>query len=268
MVDLLRPFDFTNNRYVALLSLSNYHYVTAEQVPGAFGTDRPLIANRTRVPDWVVADRPPWEAFQVIENQDGSIVLKAMINNEYVIAEDAGRGALTARSTAIQPIQDHPWSKYTVVAAPSGVFLRARINNKYVTSANRGNGPSSPAQPRPARGRRSTWSSSATWALRASGTSPSSHTPTSDTSPRRTLAMSRSGPAATVIEPLNDHHWEIFELASHPLGGCSLKAFVNKKYVMAANEGNDPLIAARDKEPASTWEQFDLIAWNTTIRPC
>jgi hypothetical protein len=52
-----------------------------------------LIANRTAIGSW--------EMFQLVNNVDGSVSLKANINGKYVTAENAGASPLIANRTAI-----------------------------------------------------------------------------------------------------------------------------------------------------------------------
>jgi len=54
---------------------------------------QPLIANRTAI--------GLWETFQLLHNPDGSVSLKALVNNKYVCAENAGASWLIANRTAI-----------------------------------------------------------------------------------------------------------------------------------------------------------------------
>ena len=53
----------------------------------------PLIANRTAIGQW--------EEFDLIENSDGSVSLRAHANNQIVTADDAGADPLIANRTAI-----------------------------------------------------------------------------------------------------------------------------------------------------------------------
>jgi flagella basal body P-ring formation protein FlgA len=63
---------------------------------------RALIANRTAI--------GAWEEFDLINNADGSISLRALANGRYVTAENAGAAALIANRTAIGP-----WEEFDLI---------------------------------------------------------------------------------------------------------------------------------------------------------
>ena len=67
---------------------ANNQIVTADNAGSA-----PLIANRTAI--------GPWESFDLVENADGSVSLRAHANSRIVTAPSAGASALIASSTTI-----------------------------------------------------------------------------------------------------------------------------------------------------------------------
>jgi hypothetical protein len=64
----------------------------------------PLVANR--------ASAGSWETFARVNNSDGTISLRATVNNKYVVADNGGAAALIANRDAIGP-----WEKFTLVAS-------------------------------------------------------------------------------------------------------------------------------------------------------
>ncbi len=106
VLDVKHPELDRNKRYVALMSHTNNMYVSATQ-----GGAQPLMAK--------VAERPGmwseelgkirWEIFEVYSNQDGSISLRALANNKFVTAQDAGNGPLLAARA--EPAPDL-WEKF------------------------------------------------------------------------------------------------------------------------------------------------------------
>jgi hypothetical protein len=71
--------------------------VTADNAGAA-----PLIANRTAI--------GPWEEFDLINNSDGTVSLRAHANNNIVTAENAGAAPLIANRTAIGG-----WEKFDLI---------------------------------------------------------------------------------------------------------------------------------------------------------
>jgi hypothetical protein len=55
-----------------------------------------------------------WETFQLVHDSDGSVSLKAMVNNAYVCAENAGAQPLIANRAAIGT-----WEKFDLINAAS-----------------------------------------------------------------------------------------------------------------------------------------------------
>jgi hypothetical protein len=76
------------NRNVALRSLANNDYVTAENA-GATS----LIADQTAVGSW--------QTFAEVDAENGNIGLLAMANGKYVSAANSGASALIASSTSV-----------------------------------------------------------------------------------------------------------------------------------------------------------------------
>ena len=72
-------------------------------------------ARRTPAPTRSIANRAAvgaWETFARVNNSDGTISLRATVNNRYVVAENGGAAALIANRTAIGP-----WEKFSLVAS-------------------------------------------------------------------------------------------------------------------------------------------------------
>ncbi|MEU4555178.1 hypothetical protein EV382_2677 [Micromonospora violae] len=70
-------------------------------------------------------------------SQQGPVVLRAVVNNKYVSASDAGAGPLVAAAGAIGV-----WERLDLIDLGNGnVALRARINNQYVSAAEKGTKP-------------------------------------------------------------------------------------------------------------------------------
>jgi hypothetical protein len=63
----------------------------------------PLIANRTAVGQW--------ETFQLINNSNGTVSLRALANNMIVTADNAGASPLIANRTAIGT-----WEQFTLIS--------------------------------------------------------------------------------------------------------------------------------------------------------
>ena len=75
---------------------------TSSSAPENAGAN-PLIANR--------ASAGSWETFTLVRNSDGTVSLRATVNNKYVVAENGGAAALIANRDAIGP-----WEKFDLVA--------------------------------------------------------------------------------------------------------------------------------------------------------
>ncbi|HEY4022415.1 MAG TPA: hypothetical protein VGM75_27245, partial [Pseudonocardiaceae bacterium] len=76
---------------------ANGNIVTADNA-GA----NPLIANRTAIGQW--------EQFDLINNPDGSVSLRAHANGDIVTADNAGANPLIANRTAIGP-----WEEFDLI---------------------------------------------------------------------------------------------------------------------------------------------------------
>jgi endo-1,4-beta-xylanase len=81
----------------------------------------------------LIADRDvaaAWERFDVVDNGDGSISLRAQANGAYVTAENAGASSLRANRAGIGL-----WEKFQVTNHSDGsLSLKAQVNGKYVTA--------------------------------------------------------------------------------------------------------------------------------------
>ena len=111
-------FTFTSTGAVALRSRANNMYVTA-------GSGN-LIANSATVG---AAQR-----FERVNLSGGNIALRALVNNMFVCAENAGANPLIANRAAVGS-----WETFTIIANSDGtVSLRATVNSKYVVAENAG----------------------------------------------------------------------------------------------------------------------------------
>ena len=77
-----------------------------------------------------------WEIFELIQNDDGTITLKA--HKDYYVTAENGNGELVATRPTTQPIGN--WEKFTVVSQQGGkVALKAK-NGGYVRAQGGGGG--------------------------------------------------------------------------------------------------------------------------------
>ena len=124
-----------NNRYVVPENAGSSRRLRGDPVQcqrtlrdGRERRSSALIANRALVGDW--------ERFQIVNNADGSLSLRANANGRYVTAENAGSSPLIANRTAIGL-----WEKFTQVGPSTVISLRADVNNRYVVAENSGGSP-------------------------------------------------------------------------------------------------------------------------------
>ena len=111
-------FTFTTGAALALRSRANNLFVTA-------GT-ADLIANS--------ASAGAAQRFERINLSGGNIALRALVNNMYVCAENAGANPLIANRAAVGS-----WETFTLINNSDGtVSLRATVNSKYVVAENAG----------------------------------------------------------------------------------------------------------------------------------
>jgi hypothetical protein len=108
---------------VSLLAMADGKYVTAANATTA------LIANSTTV--------GTAQQFMVVDAGSGNIGLRALSDNQYVCADNAGANPLIANRTAVGA-----WETYTEVDAGNGnIGLLAMANSHYVCADNAGANP-------------------------------------------------------------------------------------------------------------------------------
>ncbi len=260
-------------RTIALLSISNDRYVTADSA-GA----KPLIANRGAI--------GAWELFDVVEPETGYIALRSHANGQYISAGPAqpyqlnaiasspsadaqrfrestnpdgsvslygkyAKAYVTAESAGAQPLAANrakvgAWEKfYEVDPARAGVSLRAMANNRYVTAESAGTHPLI-ANRTIVNG----WETFDIVDLGGGYVALYSHADarfvTAESAGTKPLIANRSAIGA----------WEKFRLISNTDGTVSLQSNANGRYVTAESAGAQPLIANRTAIGA--WEKFTL----------
>jgi hypothetical protein len=115
-------FDAGDGRY-ALRSASTKFFVSAENAGAS-----PLVANRTTI--------GPWELFDLVTNNDDSISLRALVNNQYVTTVSPNyTGPLTADSPVNAPFVGSP-QRFTLVGfpQPQTAALRSNANGGFITN--------------------------------------------------------------------------------------------------------------------------------------
>ena len=211
--------------------------------------------------------------------------LHAHANDRLVVAEDAGRSALTANRVAIGPwerfdqvptpdgyvaLRSHAnglyvtaenagssplianraviglWEKFSLVRNGDGsVSFRAAVNNRYVVAEDYGNGPL--IANRTAIG---DWE-------RFDYVLPSARIALFAMADSRYVVAEDAGAAPLIANRTAIGLWEQFNLGYAGGGYQYLRAQVNGRYVVAENAGTAPLIA--DRTAIGLWEQFRVI---------
>ncbi|GII21604.1 hypothetical protein [Planosporangium mesophilum] len=114
-------FDAGNGRY-ALRAASTKFFVSAENAGAS-----PLVANRTAI--------GPWETFDLVTNDDNSISLRAIVNNQWVSSTSPNNtGPLIANSAGNAPFGRSP-QRFAMVGFPrtQAAGLRSNANGGFVT---------------------------------------------------------------------------------------------------------------------------------------
>ncbi len=105
----------SNGKY-SIKSVANEKYVVAEN-----GGSDPIVANRDNYSG-------SWETFYLINNDDGTVSLKADANNKYVCAVLDEENQLTPRSDSIST-----WEKFKIYKINDSEYgIRSAENGKYV----------------------------------------------------------------------------------------------------------------------------------------
>jgi hypothetical protein len=111
------PTDPPVDEYSYLTAMANGSIVSADDAGAS-----PLVADRTSVGDW--------EAFKVIDNDDGTISLLSKANGLYVTVDAGDDGALIARSASVGDAEKFR----TFPQDDGGVALQSVANDQYVSA--------------------------------------------------------------------------------------------------------------------------------------
>ena len=104
-----------NGKY-SIKSVANEKYVAAEN-----GGSDPIVANRDSYSG-------SWETFYIVNNDDGTVSIKADVNNKYVCAVLDEENQLTPRSDSIST-----WEKFKIYKINDSEYgIRSAENRKYV----------------------------------------------------------------------------------------------------------------------------------------
>ena len=201
-----------NGKY-SIKSVANEKYVATEN-----GGSDPIVANRDSYGG-------SWETFYLINNDDGTVSLKADANNKYVCAVLDEENQLTPRSDSIST-----WEKFKIYKINGSEYgIRSAENGKYVkTDLDNG-------------GKLIAGSDSIAGAWEAFNIEKVGDTTTNDK-----------------IEKWDGSSSVTYNTVKLSNGKYSIKSVANEKYVVAENGGSDPIVANRDSYGGS-WETFYLI---------
>lgn len=201
-----------NGKY-SIKSVVNEKYVAAEN-----GGSDPIVANRDNYSG-------SWETFYIVNNDDGTVSIKADANNKYICAVLDEENQLTPRSDSIST-----WEKFKIYKINDSEYgIRSAENGKYV-KADLDNG-----------GKLIVGSDSIAGAWEAFNIEKVSDTTTNDK-----------------IEKWDGSSSVTYNTVKLSNGKYSIKSVANEKYVVAENGGSDPIVANRDSYGGS-WETFYLI---------
>ena len=201
-----------NGKY-SIKSVVNEKYVAAEN-----GGSDPIVANRDSYSG-------SWETFYIVNNDDGTVSIKADANNKYVCAVLDEENQLTPRSNSIST-----WEKFKIYKINDSEYgIRSAENGKYV-KADLDNG-----------GKLIAGSDSIAGAWEAFNIEKVGDTTTNDK-----------------IEKWDGSSSVTYNTVKLSNGKYSIKSVANEKYVVAENGGSDPIVANRDSYGGS-WETFYLI---------
>lgn len=201
-----------NGKY-SIKSVVNEKYVAAEN-----GGSDPIVANRDNYSG-------SWETFYIVNNDDGTVSIKADANNKYICAVLDEENQLTPRSDSIST-----WEKFKIYKINDSEYgIRSAENGKYV-KADLDNG-----------GKLIVGSDSIAGAWEAFNIEKVGNTTTNDK-----------------IEKWDGSSSVTYNTVKLSNGKYSIKSVANEKYVVAENGGSDPIVANRDSYGGS-WETFYLI---------
>lgn len=201
-----------NGKY-SIKSVVNEKYVAAEN-----GGSDPIVANRDNYSG-------SWETFYIVNNDDGTVSIKADANNKYICAVLDEENQLTPRSDSIST-----WEKFKIYKINDSEYgIRSAENGKYV-KADLDNG-----------GKLISGSDSISGAWEAFNIEKVGDTTTNDK-----------------IEKWDGSSSVTYNTVKLSNGKYSIKSVANEKYVVAENGGSDPIVANRDSYGGS-WETFYLI---------
>ena len=201
-----------NGKY-SIKSVANEKYVATEN-----GGSDPIVANRDNYSG-------SWETFYIVNNDDGTVSIKADANNKYICAVLDEENQLTPRSDSIST-----WEKFKIYKINDSEYgIRSAENGKYVkTDLDNG-------------GKLIAGSDSIAGAWEAFNIEKVSDTTTNDK-----------------IEKWDGSSSVTYNTVKLSNGKYSIKSVANEKYVVAENGGSDPIVANRDSYGGS-WETFYLI---------
>ena len=201
-----------NGKY-SIKSVANEKYVATEN-----GGSDPIVANRDNYSG-------SWETFYIVNNDDGTVSIKADANNKYICAVLDEENQLTPRSDSIST-----WEKFKIYKINDSEYgIRSAENGKYV-KADLDNG-----------GKLIAGSDSIAGAWEAFNIEKVGDTTTNDK-----------------IEKWDGSSSVTYNTVKLSKGKYSIKSVANEKYVVAENGGSDPIVANRDSYGGS-WETFYLI---------
>ena len=201
-----------NGKY-SIKSVANEKYVATEN-----GGSDPIVANRDNYSG-------SWETFYIVNNDDGTVSIKADANNKYICAVLDEENQLTPRSDSIST-----WEKFKIYKINDSEYgIRSAENGKYV-KADLDNG-----------GKLIAGSDSIAGAWEAFNIEKVGDTTTNDK-----------------IEKWDGSSSVTYNTVKLSNGKYSIKSVANEKYVVAENGGSDPIVANRDSYGGS-WETFYLI---------
>ena len=201
-----------NGKY-SIKSVANEKYVATEN-----GGSDPIVANRDNYSG-------SWETFYIVNNDDGTVSIKADANNKYICAVLDEENQLTPRSDSIST-----WEKFKIYKINDSEYgIRSAENGKYVkTDLDNG-------------GKLIAGSDTISGAWEAFNIEKVGDTTTNDK-----------------IEKWDGSSSVTYNTVKLSNGKYSIKSVANEKYVVAENGGSDPIVANRDSYGGS-WETFYLI---------
>ena len=201
-----------NGKY-SIKSVANEKYVATEN-----GGSDPIVANRDNYSG-------SWETFYIVNNDDGTVSIKADANNKYICAVLDEENQLTPRSDSIST-----WEKFKIYKINDSEYgIRSAENGKYVkTDLDNG-------------GKLIAGSDSIAGAWEAFNIEKVGDTTTNDK-----------------IEKWDGSSSVTYNTVKLSNGKYSIKSVANEKYVATENGGSDPIVANRDNYSGS-WETFYIV---------